>query len=169
AGLFFASESLAEMSSGTWQKSLDVNLTSHQRLLKAAIPYLKVGVDPAVVIMGSKNVPAPGPGAGAYSVAKAGLTQMARVAALELGSDGIRVNVIHPNQVFDTAIWTPQVLAERAKRYGMSIEEYKKSNLLKTEITSVDVANLVCVMAGSVFSKTTGAQIPIDGGNERVI
>jgi NAD(P)-dependent dehydrogenase (short-subunit alcohol dehydrogenase family) len=102
-------------------------------------------------------------------VAKAGLTQLARVAALELAEKGIRVNVVHPNQVFDTAIWTEETLKTRAKHYGMSVEEYKTNNLLKTEITSSNVADLVCVMAGHVFSKTTGAQIPIDGGNERVI
>ena len=51
----------------------------------------------------------------------------------------------------------------------MTVDEYKTSNLLKVEITSKDVANLVCAMAGPVFSKTTGAQIPIDGGNDRVI
>ena len=32
-----------------------------------------------------------------------------------------------------------------------------------------EVARMVCAMSGSVFAKTTGAQIPIDGGNERVI
>ena len=51
----------------------------------------------------------------------------------------------------------------------MSVNEYKSDNLLKTEINSDDVANLICAMAGRAFSKTTGAQIPIDGGNERVI
>jgi NAD(P)-dependent dehydrogenase (short-subunit alcohol dehydrogenase family) len=91
------------------------------------------------------------------------------VAALELASQGIRVNVVHPNQVFDTAIWTPAVLEKRARHYGMSVEEYKKHNLLKTEITSKDVAGLICAMAGPVFLKTTGAQVPIDGGNDRVI
>ncbi|MCB0109949.1 MAG: SDR family oxidoreductase, partial [Caldilineaceae bacterium] len=134
-----------------------------------AVPYLKVGVDPAIVIIASKNVPAPGPGAGAYSVAKAGLTQLARVAALELGGDGIRVNVLHPNAVFDTGIWTPEVLASRAQSYGISVDAYKRNNLLKAEITSHDVAALACALAGPLFAKTTGAQVPIDGGNERVI
>lgn len=169
AGTFPVSEDIAVLKSATWQKSLDVNLTSHQRLLKSVLPYLSLGIDPAVVIVGSKNVPAPGPGVAAYSVAKAGLTQFARVAALELAPKGIRVNVIHPNQVFDTAIWTKEVLEKRAKHYGVSVEEYKKSNLLKVEITSKDVAQLVCAAAGPVFAKTTGAQIPIDGGNDRVI
>ncbi len=169
AGIFPASETLENMNPETWDRSVKINLTSHQRLLKAAISYLSQGIDPTFIIIGSKNVPAPGPGAGAYSVAKAGLTQMARVAALELAPQGIRVNVVHPNQVFDTAIWTKEVLEKRAKAYGLSIEDYKKSNLLKTEITSYHVADLVCCLAGRIFAKTTGAQIPIDGGNDRVI
>lgn len=169
AGTFPPSGNIAGMDPTVWDKSLAINLTAHQRLLTAAAKYLAWGVDPAVIIVGSKNVPAPGPGAGAYSAAKAGLTQLARVAALELGSSGVRVNVVHPNQVFDTAIWTKEVLEKRAKHYGVSVEEYKTGNILKAEITSKDVAQLICSMAGPVFGKTTGAQIPIDGGNDRVI
>jgi NAD(P)-dependent dehydrogenase (short-subunit alcohol dehydrogenase family) len=102
-------------------------------------------------------------------VAKAGLTQLARLAALELGGLGIRVNVVHPDAVYDTGLWTPELLASRAAHYGLSVENYKTKNLLKTEVTSQDVAALVCTMAGRAFAKTTGAQVPIDGGNERVI
>jgi len=169
AGLFTPSTALADLDEATWQKSLALNLSSHRYLLQAATPYLKVGVEPAVVIIGSKNVPAPGPGAGAYSVAKAGLTQLARVAALELAGDGIRVNVMHPHAVFDTGAWTPEVLAQRARSYGVSVEEYKAKNLLKAEVTSADVAALALAMLGAPFAKTTGAQVPIDGGNDRVI
>jgi hypothetical protein len=60
-------------------------------------------------------------------------------------------------------------LEQRAKRYGLSVAEYKTKNLLKVEITSSDVAALVATLAGPAFAKTTGAQIPIDGGNDRVI
>ena len=169
AGIFPAGELIENVQAEIWSRSIEVNLSSHQRLLQQCIPYLSLGMDPTVIIIASKNVSAPGPGASAYSVAKAGLTQLARVAALELASKGIRVNVIHPNQVFDTALWTNDVLENRAKYYGMSVGEYKTNNLLKTEITSSDVAQLACAMASPVFSKTTGAQIPIDGGNERVI
>ncbi len=169
AGAFLASETIDVMADESWDKSMDVNLTSHQRLLKACTPYLKLGIDPAVVMIASKNVPAPGPGAAAYSVAKAGQTQLARVAALELGKFGVRVNVLHPDAVFDTAIWTPEVLAKRAEHYGMTVEEYKTKNLLRTEVRSRDVAALACAMVGPLFSRTTGAQVPIDGGNDRVI
>ena len=169
AGIFPANQTLAQMDSDLWDKSIRVNLTSQQRLLQVCSSFLMLGCDPAVVIIGSKNAPAPGPGAGAYSVAKAGLTQLARVAALELAEAGIRVNVLHPNAVFDTALWSEQLLQDRAASYGISVEDYKAQNLLGVEITSADVAAMACAVAGPLFSKTTGAQIPIDGGNDRVI
>jgi len=169
AGIFPASRSIEDMDPEGWDKCMLINLSSQQRLIQIATPFLKEGIDPAIVVMGSKNVPAPGPGAAAYSVAKAGLTQLARVAAMELAAHGIRVNIVHPNAVFDTAIWTPEVLQGRADHYNLTVDEYKRNNLLHTEITSADVAELVCTMAGTAFAKTTGAQVPIDGGNERVI
>lgn len=169
AGSFPSSMDIEKLNGDAWNKSMEINLNSHQRMLQACIPFLKYGIDPAVVIIGSKNVPAPGPGAGAYSVAKAGLTQLARVAALELAPHGIRVNVIHPHLVSDTGIWTAEVLEGRAKHYGLSVEEYKTNNLLKTEVKSKDVAALALAMVSAPFAKTTGAQVPIDGGNERVI
>jgi len=169
AGSFPPGMSLEAMNDEAWQGSLELNLNAHMRLLRAAIPFLKEGFDPAVVMVGSKNVPAPGPGAAAYSVAKAGLTQLARVAALELGEHGIRVNTVHPNAVYDTAIWTDEVLAERAARYGLSVAEYRSANVLRTEIRSRDVAAAVLALLGPAFARTTGAQVPVDGGNERVI
>jgi NAD(P)-dependent dehydrogenase (short-subunit alcohol dehydrogenase family) len=122
-----------------------------------------------VVVIGSKNMRAPGPGAAAYSSSKAALTQLARVAALEWGSERIRVNVIHPDSVFDTALYTEEVLQSRAAHYGMTVEQYKKRNLLKTEITSHDVAELVAEMCGPLFRAMTGGQIQFDGGNDRTI
>ncbi len=169
AGIFPKSAKIADMDAKNWQRSMDINVTSHQQLLQLCVPYLELGFDPAVVFIVSKNVPAPGPGASAYSVAKAGLTQLGRIAAMELGEKGIRVNMMHPNAVFDTGIWTKEVLESRAKHYGMTVEEYKTNNILKTEITSHDVADLAIAMLGKTFGKITGAQVPIDGGNERVI
>lgn len=169
AGIFPPSHRIVDMNPKMWEKSLDINVTSHQRLIQLCTPYLELGFDPAIVIIASKNVPAPGPGASAYSVAKAGLTQLGRVAALELGNKGIRVNIMHPNAVFDTGVWSDDILKARAKHYKLSVKEYKTNNVLKTEVTSHDVAALAVSMLGPVFSKITGAQIPIDGGNERVI
>ena len=169
AGTFPDSARISDLSDEIWRNSLAVNLDAHRILLQKTIPFLELGIDPAVVIVGSKNVPAPGKGAAAYSVAKAGLTQLARVAALELAGAGIRVNVLHPNDVFDTAIWTPDVLKARANEYGMDVESYQRRNLLRVPVTSADVAELAVALTGRLFAKTTGAQIPVDGGNDRVV
>ena len=169
AGIFTPSQNLDELSDDNWEKSMNINLTSHQKLIKETAPFLKLGIDASIVMVASKNFPAPGKGAAAYSVAKAGQTQLARIAALELGEFGVRVNTLHPHAVFDTAIWTDEVLANRAKAYGMSVEEYKTNNVLKTEIKSSDVAELVCAMASKPFAKTTGSQVAIDGGSDRII
>ena len=169
AGVFSPSQRIGEIDLKAWEASLALNLTSHLHLMQSAVPYLKLGFDPAIVIIGSKNVPAPGPGAAAYSAAKAGLTQLGRVAALELGKEGIRVNTLHPHLVIDTAVWTPEVLASRASQYGMTGEQYVRNNLLGTELTTLDVARAVLALVGPAFARTTGAQIPVDGGSDRVV
>ncbi len=170
AGIFPAGQALEGLSGETWRRVMSVNLDANLALMRLAFPLLELAPRGGrVVVIGSKNVPAPGPGAAAYSASKAALTQLARVAALEWGEAGIRINTVHPNAVFDTGIWTDEVLKARAAQYGMTVDEYKRSNVLKIEVTSTDVAEMAVAMCGPVFAKTTGAQVPVDGGNDRVI
>ncbi|HYU31840.1 MAG TPA: bifunctional aldolase/short-chain dehydrogenase [Thermoanaerobaculia bacterium] len=170
AGIFPGGRRLAELSTEEWRRVLGVNLDANLILMRESHPLLALAPNGGrVVVIGSKNVPAPGPGAGAYSASKAALNQLARVAALEWGKDGIRVNVLHPNAVFDTGVWTDEVLASRAAAYGLDVETYKKNNVLGVEVTSRHVAELAAELCGPLFARTTGAQIPVDGGNERVI
>ena len=64
---------------------------------------------------------------------------------------------------------TEAVLPARARHSGLPGEQYKARNILRTEIRSRDVAELVCALCGAAFARTTGAQVPIDGGNERIV
>ena len=170
AGMFPPGRRIDALTTMEWDKVMRLNLDANLMLLREAHPLLKLAPGGGrVVVIGSKNVPAPGPGAAAYSASKAALNQLARVAALEWGADNIRINSLHPNAVFDTGIWTEEVLAARAKHYGITVEQYKKRNVLKAEVTSRDVAELAAEMCGPLFAKTTAAQVPVDGGNERVI
>lgn len=170
AGVFPAGCRIDQLKTEEWQRVMRINLDTNLVIMRECHPLLKLAPQGGrVVVIGSKNVPAPGPGAAAYSASKAALNQLARVAALEWGSDGIRINSLHPNAVFDTGIWTDEVLSARAKHYGLTVDEYKKNNVLKTEITSRDVAELAAEMCGPLFAKTTAAQVPVDGGNDRVI
>ncbi|WP_417912494.1 bifunctional aldolase/short-chain dehydrogenase [Candidatus Electronema sp. TJ] len=170
AGIFPPSKAVAELPGELWRRVMAVNLDANLTLLREAHPLLKVAPGKGrVVVIGSKNVPAPGPGAAAYSAAKAALTQLMRVTALEWGKDGIRINALHPNAVFDTGIWTEDVLQTRAAHYGLSVAQYKTNNLLGVEVRSRDVAELAAELCGPLFACTTAAQLPVDGGNDRVV
>ena len=169
AGIFPKNEHLDVMAQTDWDRTLAINLTSHQKLMHKVIPFVKLGLEPSIIFVGSRNFKAPGPGASAYSCSKAALTQLCRVAALELAPWRVRVNIVHPDAVFDTKLWTPEALQRSAERYGMTVEEYKTKNLMKVEIKSKDIGNMVAAMASPLFAKVTGAQIPVDGGNDRVI
>jgi enoyl-[acyl-carrier-protein] reductase (NADH) len=76
---------------------------------------------------------------------------------------------VHPDAVFDTGLWNPDLLAARAAKYGMTVEQYKQRNLLRTEVTSELVGAMVLQLVGPAFAATTGAQIAVDGGNERTL
>jgi len=170
AGIFPSSQPIQDITLQTWHNTMAVNVEANLNLMQACHALIRTAPRGGrVVVIGSKNVPAPGPGAAAYSASKAALNQLARVAALEWGKDGIRVNSLHPNAVYDTALWTDDVLAARAAAYNLSVEQYRRNNLLRTEVASKDVAELAAELCGPLFAKTTGAQIPVDGGNERVI
>jgi NAD(P)-dependent dehydrogenase (short-subunit alcohol dehydrogenase family) len=170
AGIFPGGRRIDELADEEWRRVQHINVDANLALMRLCHPLLKLSPNGGrVVVIGSKNVPAPGPGAAAYSASKAALTQLARVAALEWGAEGIRVNVIHPNAVFDTGLWTDEVLASRAAQYGISVEDYRKNNVLKVPVNSADVAEMAAEMCGTLFAKTTGAQVPVDGGNDRVI
>lgn len=170
AGMFPGGKPVAKLPTEEWRQVLSVNLDANLTLLRETHPLLKLAPNKGrVVVIGSKNVPAPGPGAAAYSASKAALNQLMRVIAMEWGNDGIRINTLHPNAVFDTGIWTEEVLEARAKHYGLTVEEYKTNNILGVEVNSHDVAALAAEMCGKLFSKTTASQVPVDGGNDRVI
>ena len=170
AGIFPQSRNIEMLDNAEWRRVMSINVDANMALMRLAYPLLRLAPNNGrVVVIGSKNVPAPGPGAAAYSASKAALNQLARVAALEWGSDHIRINTLHPNAVFDTGIWTEEVLETRAASYGLTVDEYKAKNVLKVEVTSRDVAELAAETCGPLFAKTTGAQLPVDGGNERVI
>ncbi|SCL44394.1 Rhamnose utilisation protein RhaD, predicted bifunctional aldolase and dehydrogenase [Micromonospora citrea] len=170
AGVFPATREIAGLDEADWRRTMAVNAESVAYLLSRTHPLLTLAPRGGrVVVVASRNALAPGPGAVAYSASKAAVTQVARVAALEWAADGVRVNVLHPDAVFDTGLWSAEVLEARARRYGLTVAEYKRRNLLRTEITSARVGDVAATLCGETFAATTGAQITVDGGNERVI
>ena len=170
AGIFGSSTPLAEINKSEWSKVMSINTDAIVFGLRSLHPFLaRSPVRGRVVIIGSKNVQAPGLGAVAYSASKAAIAQVARIAALEWAPDGIRVNTVHPDAVFDTGLWSEDLLAQRAQKYNLTVDQYKSRNLLGIEISSELVASVVMQLIGPAFAATTGAQIAVDGGSDRTL
>ena len=153
-----------------WQRALDINTTGHFLVAAEAIKIMKEqGTGGSLVFIGTKNVPAPGAGFGAYSVSKAAEVQLARVIAIENGQFGIRSNVVNPDAIFQGSnLWSEEIRQERANAHGVAVEKleefYQQRNLLKAQVHAEDVAEAVLFLASDRSAKTTGAMMPVDGG-----
>ncbi len=160
---------IVELSLRDWQRSFDVNATGHFLVGRAALRLMQAqGVGGSIVFNATKNVTAPGKDFGAYSASKAAEAQLCRIIAIEGGSFGVRANMVNPDAVFSTRLWSPELRAQRAQAQGIPAAEierfYAGRNLLKTSVSAEDVAEAICWLASDRAAKTTGAMIPVDGG-----
>jgi NAD(P)-dependent dehydrogenase (short-subunit alcohol dehydrogenase family) len=161
--------SIDRLSREAWERSLAVNATGHFLVARSVVRWLRAqGLGGALVFIASKNVPAPGKEFGAYSAAKAAETQLARVLAIENGEHGIRVNIVHPDGVFEGSGLWKTIGPDRARTYrlppGRLESYYQQRNLLKARVTPSDVAEAVCFFLSQRSAKTTGCVLTVDGG-----
>ncbi len=169
AGIGIASP-LEDLEVARWRRGLEVNLTSAFLLTREAMRRMRTqGIGGAIVYVASKNAFAPGAGFGGYSVTKAGMLQLMRIAALEGGPIGVRTNAVNPDAVFDNSrLWAGGLREQRAAEHGIKPEEledfYARRNLLHRHVTTNDVASAVLFLLSEASSRTTGAVIPVDGG-----
>ncbi|HEX8695209.1 MAG TPA: bifunctional rhamnulose-1-phosphate aldolase/short-chain dehydrogenase [Longimicrobium sp.] len=152
-----------------WERSLAVNATGHFLVTRAALRlFRRQGTGGSLVFVATKNVTSPGRDFAAYSASKAAEAQLARVAAIEGGEIGVRVNMVNPDAIFATGLWTPELREQRARAQGIDpsqVEEfYRKRNLLGVQVRAEDVAEAVLFLASDRSSRTTGAMVPVDGG-----
>ncbi len=165
-----AAAPLSELSGKAWERTLGVNLTSAFTLTRAALQALAAqGTGGSLVYIASKNAFGPGAGFGAYSVSKAAMVQLARIAAIEGGPLGIRANVVNPDAVFDgSRLWSEQLRKERAAAHGVAPEDlesfYARRNLLQARVTTADVAEAVMFLLSERSARTTGCVLTVDGG-----
>ena len=150
------------------QRQLEVHyLGAVQAIARAAAIMRRQGLGGSIVASVSKAAVVPGRDAIAYGGSKAALLQALRVAAVELGGDGIRVNAINADQV-ETPLFL-QFVRERAASRGVTVEQqletYRSRNLMgATLIPPEAVADVAVLLASDRFRFTTGDILTVDGG-----
>jgi NAD(P)-dependent dehydrogenase (short-subunit alcohol dehydrogenase family) len=150
---------LLDMTLEQWRSSLDTHLTgAFLTCREAGRQMVKQGDGGRVVLMSSVAAMSPVPDRGAYSPAKAGLSNMARLLSLEWAQYGINVNAVCPG-VAKTAMTEmvykrdPALQRQRLKRMPMG-----------REVLPEEIADLVVFLCSDGATYINGASIPIDGG-----
>ena len=139
-----------------WAKGLAVLLTAQQRVIRAALPYLRKSKSPRIVNIASTEALGATALHSPYAAAKAGVTGLTRALAVELGRDGITVNCICPGPI-ETAM-TARISDEHKATYA------RRRTALGRYGCPEEVAHMTLSLCLPAASFLTGAVIPVDGG-----
>ena len=142
-----------------WRAVVDLTLTGSFLTVQAAARAMADGG--SIVAIASLNAVQPGRGMPAYCAAKAGVVALVGVAALELGSRGIRVNAVAPGLVrtsMTAPLWSVP---------GM-VEGYTDNTALGRHAEPHDIAAAVAFLASDDASFVTGETLLVDGGAQHL-
>jgi len=139
-----------------WHRAIAVMLTAHQRMVRAALPWLRQSDAPRIVNIASTEGLGATRGDTPYVAAKTGVTGLTRGLAVDLGKDGITVNCICPGPI-RTAMTDKVPDADKAifARRRTALRRYGEPE---------EVAHVTLSLVLPAASYITGAVIPVDGG-----
>jgi len=138
--------------------TVDLNLVGTIICIKHAVPAMRRGGGGSIIGMSSGAGHFPHRSLWAYGASKAGIEEACRYAAEELGSSGIRVNVVQPGIIDDE-------LMSFITAGGKLLDDYLENMPLGRVGTVDDVAEAVRFLAGDESAWITGACLPVDGGH----
>ena len=147
-----------------WRESFEGNLWSAVQFLQEFLPeMISRGSGSAVVIgsiAGMESIRAPLP----YSAAKAALESWVKNAAREVGSSGVRINLVSPGNIsFDGGSWH-----QRSREDPEGVRRYLAAEVPLVRFgTPEDVASLVVFLCSDRAAFVTGARFVADGGQTR--
>ena len=158
AAILIRTQPLIEVSELDWDLTMDTNVKGTFLCCKYAIPAMLANGAGSIVNIASMSGVQGRTFATAYSVSKAGVIHLSKVASAQYASQGVRVNSISPGGVD-----TPQMRGSTA-----STEEFRQMNInhpMGRVGTPEEIANLITWLASDEASYVSGINYIIDGGS----
>jgi NAD(P)-dependent dehydrogenase (short-subunit alcohol dehydrogenase family) len=157
---------IPDLAFAEWRRILAVNLDGAFLTLRASMRAMAGRPGSIVAVASAAGIKAE-PGVAAYGASKAGLIQLARVAAKEGAATGLRVNAIAPGGV-ETPVWDAvPMFADRAAAIGRA-EAFRELAAMATPLgryaTAEEIAAQVAFLLSDAAATITGAVLTSDGG-----
>ena len=158
--------SFASLDDAAWQGAVELNLLSHVRLIRAALPYLQQSPAASVLTVTSYSVKQPIPSLVLSNSVRAATVGLTKTLALELGAQGIRFNSILPGWTETERVTV--LMSARADQNQTSIEEeiqkQAAASALGRMATPEEFANAAVFLVSPAASYITGVMLTVDGG-----
>lgn len=162
-GMWHVAPNTWELEEDAWQESIDVMLTGSWKTAKAFIPGMIEGErGGSIVFITSANATVANPGCIDYCASKAGIKQMARVLAWELGKHRIRVNTVAPGAI-DTPILHGGTI-ERAQELHPEYQSIYRNFLPVGLQPPESISNAIRWLVSDDAEYVTGIDVPVDSG-----
>ncbi|HWP62769.1 MAG TPA: SDR family oxidoreductase [Candidatus Binatia bacterium] len=153
-----------DLTEAEWQRAIDGTLWSALRLVREALPHLRAGRDPAILIILSSSVRMPVDGIVTSNVLRPGLAGLVKSLAAEIAP--IRINGIAPGRIATERV--AQLDEATAARTGRTVEEVRAAVTAQIPLgrygDPAEVGRVGAFLLSPAASYLTGVIVPIDGG-----
>jgi 3-oxoacyl-[acyl-carrier protein] reductase len=153
-----------ELDEASWEKAISGTLLSAIRLIRAALPHLRDGRDPAILVILSSSAREPVPGLVTSNVLRPGLAGLVKSLASEIAP--IRINGLAPGRLDTDRVRSLD--AARAARDGISVDDAKNANIARIPLGRYgdpdELGRVAAFLLSPAASYLTGVILPVDGG-----
>ena len=153
-----------ETTSEDWDRVMSVNLRAPYLMIRHGMAWLRQAANPSVVNISSVHATATSPSIAAYAASKGGLSALTRAAALDLGSEGVRVNAVAPGAI-DTPMLRESLMRQQDAEPEEVMRRFAATQTVGRIGTPGEVGKVVLMLAspetGGFFN---GACVLVDGG-----
>ena len=158
-----------DLDEAAWQAAIDGTLWSAIRLLRAALPHLRDGRDPAILVILSSSAREPIPGLTTSNLIRPGLAGLIKSLVEEIVP--VRINGLAPGRLATDRI--AQIDAARSATTGLPVEEIQRQTIARIPLgrygDPLELGRVATFLLSPAASYVTGAIVPVDGGMIRAL